>query len=118
MNDEIILNLGDRGSLVNKLQEKLGVEITTIYDNMTMAAVKNFQATQIHVYPNGIVDSITWNLIFTIDGEKFSKRQKELLRHSSKVVELLKDEDKELYEMSLLLQKYISDYVGETIIIK
>lgn len=56
------LNYGDRGERVKELQRLLGIPATGIYDEVTLAKVKDFKS-QHNLYPSGIVTQTVWELL-------------------------------------------------------
>jgi len=56
------LDYGDRGDTVKRLQKLLGIRVTGIYDNRTLARVKDFKS-QHGLYPSGIVTKQVWKLL-------------------------------------------------------
>ena len=113
MEENIILKPGDKGRLVNRLQLTLGLEKTGNYDRLTEAAVKNLQAKLDNVYPSGIVDKETWDAIFGPAIEEETLKFQRLIQSISTTTDLLKDIDTELHELSVLLKKYIHDFISE-----
>jgi hypothetical protein len=60
------MKYGTRSDEVSRLQRKLNLTATGVFDELTEAAVKNFQIKN-KLSPNGEVDSITYELLFESD---------------------------------------------------
>lgn len=109
--DTIILQLGSDGDLVKKVQQVLRLEVTGTYDQITEAAVKNFQNKNDLPDVNGRVDYPTYEKLFKIILAKDMVNKIELVNHMGKVVELLEQIDPDLHEMSVMLDGFIKDLI-------
>ena len=105
-----ILQLNSTGILVEKLQRILNLEVTGKYDNITSSAVKNFQAKN-DLDMSGFVDHETYISLFESAPTEDQNQLIKLMDNMNRVTAILKNVDTDLYELSILLQKYIRDFV-------
>lgn len=60
----VALRQGFKGIEVSKLQEKLGVMVTGVFDRPTVYAVRSYQAHK-GIHANGVVGKETWESLFS-----------------------------------------------------
>ena len=111
MEDTVLLKIGDRGQLINKLQSFLKVENTGVFDRLTEAALKNYQA-KVGAFPSGELNAELYSSIFKLEDERQERMNTAVLESITKTTELLKDFDSELHDLSILLKKYIQDVIA------